>query len=192
MEQQIPEFGSFRKIPRLSREIVITEKIDGTNGVIHISDDGQIVAGSRNRWLLGSDDNHGFRKWVEANKDGLLNLGPGYHYGEWWGQGINRGYGLKEKRFSLFNAYQWSDELGKRPSCCGVVPVLYRGEFSTAVVDTIVEHLKMYGSIAAPMFMDPEGVVVYHEKACQYFKKTIGNDGVPKGVAANVEAQAVS
>ena len=35
------EFQPFPKIPRLSREIVITEKIDGTNAQILITDDGQ-------------------------------------------------------------------------------------------------------------------------------------------------------
>jgi len=32
------EFKTFAKIPRLSRECIITEKIDGTNGVIWIPD----------------------------------------------------------------------------------------------------------------------------------------------------------
>ena len=34
-------------------------------------------------------------------------LVPGRHFGEWWGSGIQRGYGLDEKTFSLFNAYRW-------------------------------------------------------------------------------------
>ena len=30
------EFKSFPKIPRLFRDCVITEKLDGTNGIVHI------------------------------------------------------------------------------------------------------------------------------------------------------------
>ena len=57
----IPEFQEFRKIPRLSREIIITEKIDGTNGLIYINDDcTEIYAGSKSRWLDDHNDNAGF------------------------------------------------------------------------------------------------------------------------------------
>ncbi len=61
--------------------------------------------GSRTRWITAQDDNHGFARWVEGNKQELLKLGAGRHFGEWWGSGIQRGYGLQkgEKRFSLFN-----------------------------------------------------------------------------------------
>ena len=68
------EFIEFPKIPRLSREIVITEKIDGTNGVIYIGEDGEFLVGSRTRWITPETDNHGFAKWVLANKEELLKL----------------------------------------------------------------------------------------------------------------------
>ena len=93
-----PEFRGFNKIARLNRPIVITEKIDGTNGLIYIDEQNNIFAGSRKRWLWGSiqkeihNDNHGFVRWVMENQKGLLKLGAGYHYGEWWGQGIQRRY----------------------------------------------------------------------------------------------------
>jgi hypothetical protein len=79
---------------------------------------------SRSRWITPDDDNFGFAAWVEANRDELLTLGPGRHFGEWWGSGIQRGYGLPkgEKRFSLFNVSRWGES---RPACCHVVPVLY-------------------------------------------------------------------
>ena len=96
------EFKSFGKIPRLSRDIVITEKIDGTNGQIYIDGD-TIMAGSRNRWITPQDDNHGFAAWVSANREQLMALGNGRHFGEWWGAGIQDGYGQTEKFFSLFN-----------------------------------------------------------------------------------------
>ena len=38
------EFEGFPKIARLSREIVVTEKIDGTNARVCITEDGRIFA----------------------------------------------------------------------------------------------------------------------------------------------------
>lgn len=176
----IPEFVEWPKIARLSREIIVTEKIDGTNGVIYIGEDGQFLAGSRTQWLIGSD-NHGFAAWAAANRDELMKLGPGRHYGEWWGSGIQRGYGLPkgEKRFSLFNVSRWTDEV--RPACCHVVPILYRGDFTTTAIEAQLSRLQAYGSIAAPGFMKPEGVVIFHPQGNVGFKKTIERDEEWKG-----------
>lgn len=150
------EFVEFPKMPRLSREVIITEKIDGTNAQIFITEDNEIYTGSRTQWITPQNDNFGFARWVEANKDELLKLGPGRHFGEWWGAGIQRRYGLSEKRFSLFNTVRWGDPV-TRPTCCGVVPVLWSGIFSTSVVNKIIEDLRQHGSYAAPGFMRPEG-----------------------------------
>lgn len=170
------DFQEFRKIPRLSRDIVITEKIDGTNGIIGITEDGEFNVGSRSRWLTpGTGDNHGFLLWALSNREELLNLGPGYHFGEWWGLGIQRGYNLKEKRFSLFNVHRWGDE-SVRPSCCSVVPTLYRGEFHTTEVLQCLHELKANGSKASPGFDKPEGVVIFHTASGYLFKKTIVGD----------------
>jgi hypothetical protein len=166
-------FITFPKIARLSRECVITEKLDGTNAQIYIEDDETFHVGSRNRWLTPDNDNFGFCKWATENKEELLKLGPGRHYGEWWGSGIQRGYGLKEKRFSLFNTKRWGLE---RPSCCHVVPVLYRGVFDTDIAEVILENLHVHGSVAAPGFNDPEGIIVFHSAASINFKKTIKDD----------------
>lgn len=85
------EFVEFRKIPRLSRECVVSEKIDGTNGVICITEEGDFLVGCRSRWIDIHTDNHGFCKWALENKEELYKLGVGTHYGEWWGSGIQRG-----------------------------------------------------------------------------------------------------
>lgn len=175
------EFRKFDKIARLSREIVVTEKIDGTNGLIAIGEDGEFQVGSRNQWITPEKDNAGFARWAYAHKDELMQLGVGFHYGEWWGQGIQRGYGLKEKRFSLFNTSRWSDD-SVRPACCGVVPVLYVGRFDTAKIQDILNWLETYGSVAARGFMQPEGVVIYHTAGNLYFKKTIVGDDQPKTI----------
>lgn len=202
------EFEAFPKIPRYSRECVITEKIDGTNAQIYIEDmvpdyfehyhkehgenghiyvknfagDGSVrvmKAGSRTRWLSTGSDNFGFFNWVWVHTLELLKLGPGRHYGEWWGQGIQRGYGLKERRFSLFNSKRWTDDV--RPKVCDVVPVVIEGMFSGELVDRAIELLTVNGSLAAPGFMKPEGIVIYHKHGDLYFKKTLEKDEVPKG-----------
>ena len=175
------EFRKFNKIARLSREIVVTEKIDGTNGLIAIGEDGEFQVGSRNQWITPEKDNAGFARWAFSHKDELMLLGEGFHYGEWWGQGIQRGYGLKEKRFSLFNTSRWSDD-SVRPECCHVVPTLYTGMFDTTRIEAVLEHLSYYGSVAAPGFMQPEGVVIYHTAGNLYFKKTIEGDDQPKSI----------
>jgi hypothetical protein len=176
-------FVPFPKIARLNRECIITEKLDGTNASIQISDDGTIIrAGSRTRWITPTDDNYGFAKWVEANKDELLQLGPGTHFGEWWGSGIQRTYGLKEKRFSLFNTHRWSDPTS-RPTCVDVVPVLYQGIFDTVKVNSIVRELNVLGSRAVPGFMKPEGIVVFHVPQAHLYKVTCEKDESPKGMA---------
>lgn len=189
-----PEFKEFPKIARLSREIVITEKLDGTNGCVHIYKevDGagyecerySIIAGSRSRWISPEDDNYGFAKWVRANQEELIaGLGEGTHFGEWWGSGIQRGYGLTggDKRFSLFNTHRWSDMAGARPQCCGVVPVLWNGIFDGDQIDNAITSLRMVGSFAAPGFMKPEGIVIYHSGNNALFKKTIEKDEEWKG-----------
>jgi hypothetical protein len=174
------DFVEFNKIARLSRNCVVTEKIDGTNACITITDEGEFLVGSRTRWITPEDDNYGFAKWAHANRLELMKLGLGQHFGEWWGLGIQRNYDLKEKRFSLFNTARWSDDF-IRPTCCSVVPVLYTGPFDTTMIGVVLEELRRRGSTAAPGFMKPEGVVVWHEAARILFKKTLEKDEVPKG-----------
>lgn len=175
-----PPFVPFPKMYRYSREVIITEKIDGTNGVIHITDNEGIIAGSRNQWLGPDGNNFGFGKWVFENTQELLRLGPGTHYGEWWGAGIQRRYGLANKRFSLFNVSRWADD-ALRPRCCHVVPELWRGLMDNAPIQHLLLLLKANGSKASPGFMKPEGIVIYHVASGVGFKKTIESDEKPKG-----------
>jgi hypothetical protein len=198
-------FAEFDKISRLNREIIVTEKIDGTNGQVHIRPalndalemgydtqieiDGQshyIRAGSRNRWVLylGSDDNNGFGRWVHQHAHELAALGAGAHFGEWWGAGIQRKYGLTDKRWSLFNVGRWvqhDDVRGQKepmkvaPKCCHVVPVIGVG-VGFDIVYKSIERLKTEGSVAARGFLDPEGVVAFHTHSRTLFKMTIKKD----------------
>lgn len=229
------DYPKYKPIPRLHRDVVLTEKVDGSNGLIHVIDlttegideassvayvDGDHVqrviegasiygtdqmgkkylirAGSRNRWLSTEKDNFGFCAWVMANADALTALGPGYHYGEWFGLGIQTGYGLDKKRFALFNVAKWYDPRDPRthtstfednfpkakpcPSVVTVVPVIsvVDGKHLNAEVDKALHTLESEGSFIAPGFMKPEGVVVFHAAAGVLFKATIHNDEKPK------------
>lgn len=198
------EFVKFPKIARLSRTIIVTEKIDGTNACIYIDASGnEMLVGSRTRWITPDKDNHGFAKWAFEHKEELLQLGPGRHFGEWWGSGIQRGYGLPkgEKRFSLFNTLRWCEhdetpqpiETGDPriekweqplPECCYLVPEIYRGPFLMEWVDSSLRLLAQQGSYASHGFMNPEGIVVFHIAANTAFKKTLKNDEMPKSLVS--------
>ena len=206
MDLPTAPFNEFPKMSRFNREVIVTEKLDGTNAQIYIPEAGDvdhqiladgmpaIYAGSRTRWIQpGKNDNMGFAGWVEKNREDLLRLGPGKHFGEWWGKGIQRGYGVPDKRFSLFNVHRWGDGgVDKRPACCGVVPVLWRGNLEdlfdfdereeTTPLLRILDNLILEGSVAAPGFMDPEGIVIFHTAQGLLFKKTIKNDESPKSL----------
>jgi hypothetical protein len=171
-------FVPFPKIARFNREVVVTEKIDGTNAQVHVTEAGDVLAGSRNRWLLpGTADNFGFAAWVAEHRAELLALGPGSHYGEWWGSGIQRRYGLTERRFSLFNVSRWGEV---RPPCCHVVPTLWRGPMVDLDTPRLLATLAGCGSAAAPGFMNPEGLVVFHVASNTLYKRTIEADDEAK------------
>ena len=211
------EFRMFQKIPRLyNGHIVVTEKIDGTNGQITIADvmeedidrpteDNELIVrltavdahgisveavrslkvGSRNRWVgPGKLDNCAFYNWVAGNADQLATLGEGTHFGEWWGKGIQRGYGKDRKYFSLFNTGRWYDpsvpqqelteyhEAIPRVDGLSVVPILYHGPWFGRAADPVAEALRRLeyaGSVLDPS-TPAEGVMVFHEAANQYFK----------------------
>lgn len=180
----LPEFKMFPKIKRISYgdciEMIVTEKIDGTNGQIYIDDHYNVFAGSRNRWLTPQDDNFGFCAWVYDNKDELIEkLGKGHHYGEWWGPGIQRRYNTTKKQFSLFNVSRWSNEyLG---DLCSTVPILFKGPFKMSRLEHTINRLNTEGSVIAPGFMRPEGVVAYFSNFDQCLKFTFeGKNGKRK------------
>lgn len=221
------DFNAWPKTPRLYRDAIATEKLDGSNAQVAIlpatpreieesnkhalaafmdpaSPTGYYLmfAGSRNRWVTPSSDNYGFAAWVLENHLALKQLGEGRHFGEWWGRGINRNYGLTERRFSLFNTIRWClhNATPERipngnptapvkyqqplPQCVGLVPVIERGTFCSALVETAIARLMLEGSHAAPGFRNPEGIVVFHTAANHGFKVLIENDDKPKGEVA--------
>jgi hypothetical protein len=194
------EFVPWPKTKRLFRDIIVTEKLDGTNAAVHIRQGSaldheavfdvyplkpgevfhkgyvwQVGAQSRNRLITPGDDNYGFARWVYDNAPALIDLlGPGTHFGEWWGRGIQRAYGLTERRFSLFNTVAHVDVdatvggILVRP-----VPVLYQGAFRESAIHVALAKLGISGSVAAPGFPNPEGVCIFHTQSHNVYKVTL-------------------
>lgn len=194
------EFQAWPKTTRLFRDVVITEKIDGTNAAIHISAgyevhfpsqfelkpgeaivDGRlwrVGAQSRKRLITPDSDNFGFARWVYDNAAELVDLlGEGIHFGEWWGQGVQRNYGQDGKRFSLFNTARFDDldevvaGIPVRP-----VPVLYEDVFDQQQIEHILYLLRVDGSVAAPGFLSPEGICIFHTQSRIVQKVTLDNE----------------
>lgn len=202
-------FESFPKIPRLKRELIITEKLDGTNAcvawfplaspeekdyAIHdpycldcvVIDDVfcGLYAGSRTRWIAPEGtpgagkgcDNFAFAQWVSNNVGELAKLGHGRHFGEWYGKGIQRNYGLPDKRFALFNTARWGAHNPNTPACCEVTTVM-----PTQDPDEAISLLRTLGSHHVPGWMQPEGIVVYHTASRNLYKVSLENDAEGKG-----------
>jgi len=203
------DFEPFGKIPRLKRELVITEKLDGSNAQVCITpfnaedvDDPHVIAtwmengspalamraGSRTRWIAPAGtvyngtaqkgcDNFGFARWAQDNGSDLFTLGEGRHYGEWYGSGIQRGYGLDEKRFALFNTARWGAHNPDTPVCCEVTQIVKDVDGPFASADEALEYLFEHGSFSVPGYHNPEGIVVYLTASRGLFKMTFGMDG---------------
>jgi hypothetical protein len=143
--------------------------------LVPVGDKAYLVgAQSRNRLITPEVDNAGFARWAFENAEELVKLlGVGHHYGEWWGSGIQRGYGLTngQKKFSLFNIHRYHEAINvwgtPLDDVIGLVPHLYSGDFSIDKVDEILTDLFNNGSYAVPgrAYKNPEGVVIYHSGA---------------------------
>lgn len=200
------EFTAWPKTTRLFRDIVITEKIDGTNSALRIERMDQVSttdlgcasqfnapiavvdglgiwAQSRSRLIVPGDDNFGFARWVSENAAELVTLfDTGIHFGEWWGNGIQRGYGLPkgDKRFSLFNtaAHQFISEQTDLP--IDIAPVLYEGTFSEEEIMSALTILRDHGSRAVNGFMNPEGICIFHSQSRIVQKITLDKNDAGK------------
>jgi len=191
------KFVPWPKTPRWSNEtITVTEKIDGTNAQINITycgkgvnwngeveplavrtlenGDQQILqAGSRNRWLSVQDDNFGFAKWCVENQTGLFNtFQHGRIYGEWWGQGIQRGYDCSRKFFSMFDT-RFPIERCSSVEGLTAVPVLYTGKYSDEAIKDLANDLIKNGSKASPGFMKVEGLCICMHSTDRVYKVII-------------------
>jgi hypothetical protein len=203
------EHQPWPKISRLFRDVIITEKIDGANAAVGIrrllpEEYDTVIPGALTIERVNGDryvtwtqsrkkiidliaDNAGFAAYVCSQGEALVRtLGEGLHFGEWWGSGINRGYGLSkgEKRFSLFNTPRYGDpekfDLTQVPGL-DIVPVLHEGAFSTELIKSVCDGLRRNGSHAAPGYDNPEGIITFHTASRVAYKITLDNDDKPKG-----------
>lgn len=160
-----PKFESFPDIKKFGTAVLyITQKIHGSNAQIYIfqQEDGSLdlACGSRSQWIAPGKDNFGFAEMVYAHKQEFIDkLGPGRHYGEWAGPGINSGEGLKTKTLVLFDHWKYPSERPLPPNTV-IVPVLYAGGFDLGKIQEVTDDLKKNGSKLVTGFMRPEGIVL--------------------------------
>lgn len=220
-EDTFGQFKSWGSTPRWHKGLHVTEKIDGTNAGVSVqgfskgtapefATDGLVVAGvdcdyvvraqSRKRIITPQNDNFGFAAWVWENADGLANLlGYGYHYGEWYGEGIQKNpLAVSGRRWALFNTWHW----GSKPNLdrlrmvdipgLTTVPVLHDeqqdGPADYMTIPAIIEGLKAGGSRADGYMtlreahkMDfhvegPEGIIVWQRETRQRYKILLRED----------------
>lgn len=211
----VVQFEEWPKTTRLFRDCIITEKLDGTNacvifkkldmknpngsiGAIRVfARDGSyygLFAQSRKRLITPESDNYGFATWALANHEELWYiLGEGRHFGEWWGQGIQRKYDMPQKVFSLFNTTKWFAPVAADPGdspvqralemniCVDVVPTLEQCKFDSGRIRSVGNLLFETGSMATEkytgkIFDRPEGICVYHTASGAVFKYTFDNN----------------
>jgi hypothetical protein len=217
VSDKIIEFHEWPKTPRWNRTVVVTEKIDGTNSAVIIvkqpfgvsadqdtskgrvifrnqdesgfpNDEYVVYAQSRKRIITPDNDNYGFAKFVWDNAEALVDaLGEGRHYGEWWGQGIQRRYGMDHKRFSLFNSGRWDREMFQHYGLdnVDVVPVLYHGTLDHQKLHEVELHLRERGSLAAELAggevgFPAEGYMIWHSASRQIYKVLLEGDDISK------------
>lgn len=174
------------------RTAVVLGNVLGDDGLP--SEEYHVYAQSRNNYITPSRDNYGFANWVSLNANALVSiLGPGRHFGEWWGKGIQRGYGADRKYWSLFTGsairmrkrvfesanpdlvIEVMEHIGLRE-----VPVICSGTFGDELVQKSLDFLKESGSHALTGYNNPEGIIVYHKDSGQNFKVLLDSDHLSK------------
>jgi hypothetical protein len=164
----------FRPWPKIGRpktnRITISEKMDGTNACIIIQDG--LIKGvqSRNRLITPENDNAGFANYVQTNRETLITLGDGYHYGEWCGPGIQKNpHNLEQKTLYLFNTFRPVETL---PVGVKMVQILYEGPHSEEEINKA--YTELWESALREGYT-PEGIIVYSHAIRTHFKYTYAN-----------------
>ena len=232
-EDTFGQFKSWGSTPRFHKGLHITEKIDGTNagvsvqgfskGIYHefsgdVPGDAKVVYGtdcdylvraqSRKRIITPDNDNFGFAKWVWENADGLANLlGYGYHYGEWYGEGIQKNpLAVQGRRWALFNTWHWGRKeilvllVDADITGLTLVPVLHDeqrdGPADYKTIPNLLVDLEWgskadgYMTLPNAHKMDfhvegPEGIIVWQRETQQRYKILLREDDKHKWEQAN-------
>lgn len=228
-EDTFGQFKSWGSTPRFHKGLHITEKINGTNAGVSVQGfskgegkfdpvNGRFVEGetmdyvvraqSRKRLITPDSDNFGFAAWVWENAEGLANLlGFGYHYGEWYGEGIQKNpLAVQGRRWALFNTWHW----GSKPNLerlqaanipgLTLVPVLHDeqrdGPADYKTIPNLLVDLEWgskadgYMTLPNAHKMDfhvegPEGIIVWQRETQQRYKILLREDDKHKWEQAN-------
>lgn len=222
-EDTFGQFKSWGSTPRFHKGLHITEKINGTNAGVSVqgfakglrflmeSEDAKFVEGvdcdylvraqSRKRIITPGNDNFGFAAWVWENAGALANLlGYGYHYGEWYGEGIQKNpLAVQGRKWALFNTWHWGrPENLEKLKAAGIpglttVPVLHDeqrdGPADYMTIPGIMESQSLYGSKAEgaalisegfdwedDRYAEPEGIIVWQRETAQRYKILLRED----------------
>lgn len=177
-------------------------KLHGTNAGVQVKPNGEVMAQSRSRFISPTDDNAGFARWVEENREffsalaqgsvmtSIGGLAPMTIHGEWCGQGIMKGASIcqvERKLFAVF-AIQYGPTEGE-----GTIMVIE----PDTIQNTIGDHedifvLPWYGE---PMmadfddedslrdFVDAVSKMVEDVEACDpWVRETFGVEGTGEGL----------
>jgi len=150
-----PEIQQFRNTIKLVREraehdgvplptltFVGSVKLHGTNSSVVFPPDGDFYVQSRTKIITPEKDNAGFAAWVHDNIDLFKHLDKsGYVvYGEWCGQGIQKGVAISQvpKQFIVFairslNTGRWMHSDGIRLSIGDGLKCVY--DYSTWTIE---------------------------------------------------------
>ena len=188
--------NAYPKYPKTHRleniNCIISEKVDGTNGLIHGIYDSKtesfkVKFGSRTRYLnpeVKDGDNFGFasfylpykklfKKLFNSLREEHSDLCDIKIYGEWFGKGIQRGYGLENKYFMPFNKYYAAFlQQGSIPNI--IEPYIFcECKYNIQESLDAMSLLRANGSYLIPGYDNPEGIIINFRDLDIRFKETI-------------------
>ena len=150
--QHIEKLGNKEVEGILKGKCSIQPKIDGTNGVVWLGDDGIIHAGSRNRDLSLDNDNAGFYNTVIKDdniRKYLLDHKDHYLYGEWLVPHTIRYYHPESwKHFYVFDIFSYDrgyipyDEYSKELDKYGISYIPEIISIDNPTMEDLTKYLK--------------------------------------------------
>lgn len=173
------------------KEVVYRAKIklDGTNAGVHVRTDGTVHAQSRSKLINTSDDNMGFARFVEENKDYFKSLACEKNiviFGEWCGTGIQKNVAISnigKKIFAIF-AIQVLDERKTLITEPEEIKIFISHHERVHVLPWASEEIKLNYADPEVLKGDIEiinSMVAQAEKCDPWVKENFGVEGVGEG-----------
>lgn len=180
--QHIEKLGNSEVEGILTGTCSIQPKIDGTNGVVWLGDDGIIRAGSRKRHLTLESDNAGFYAKIINNeniKRYLENHKNRYLYGEWLVPHTIKYYDPDSwKKFYVFDVYEIGrgylsyKEYSKELDEYGILYIPEVKEIENPTMDDLTEVLKST-KYMIPEDKMSEGIVIKNYSYKNSYGRTV-------------------